>query len=401
MLSGINSPEDLKKIPEDKLPDLATEIRKKIIDVVGKNGGHLASNLGVVELTIALHRVFTSPNDAFVFDVSHQCYTHKLLTGRYKDFESLRTFNGISGFTKKAESKHDFFDNGHSSTSISQALGLLSAWQLQGRNDKVVAIIGDGALTGGMAFEALSHAGQIAKNLIVVLNDNQMSISKNTGSLSKYLSRLTMTGTYQRFRKNIDKIVEKIPNLSKFIFRIKRGLKGVFFTNNLFTDLGFEYVGPLNGHDIKELEDVLNRVKNLSRPVVVHVLTKKGKGYSPAENDPAKFHGIGPFLISDGNVEKYDTLSFTESFSRTLIKLAEKNDRIVAITAAMAKGTGLDAFARKFPSRFYDVGIAEEHAVSFASGLAAGKLIPIVAIYSTFILHFIALHIIVSLNISL
>ncbi len=385
MLSGINSPEDLKRIPEDKLPDLATEIRKKIIDVVGKNGGHLASNLGVVELTIALHRVFTSPNDAFVFDVSHQCYTHKLLTGRYKDFESLRTFNGISGFTKKAESEHDFFDNGHSSTSISQALGLLSAWQLQGRNDKVVAIIGDGALTGGMAFEALSHAGQIAKNLIVVLNDNQMSISKNTGSLSKYLSRLTMTGTYQRFRKNIDKIVEKIPNLSKFIFRIKRGLKGVFFTNNLFTDLGFEYVGPLNGHDIKELEDVLNRVKNLSRPVVVHVLTKKGKGYSPAENDPAKFHGIGPFLISDGNVEKYDTLSFTESFSRTLIRLAEKNDRIVAITAAMAKGTGLDAFARKFPSRFYDVGIAEEHAVSFASGLAAGNLIPIVAIYSTFI----------------
>lgn len=378
----------MKQIPAAKLGELTDEIRKKILAVVAKNGGHLASNLGVVELTIALHRVFSSPQDAIIFDVSHQCYAHKMLTGRYDAIDTLRTHGGISGFTRTQESAHDFFDNGHSSTSISQALGLLTAWELQNKDGKVVAVIGDGALTGGMAIEALSHAGQLSKNLIVVLNDNQMSISPNTSSISRYLSTLTMSRQYQSFRYWVDGIVDKIPNserhLGKFIYRFKRALKGLLLSNNLFTDLGMEYVGPLDGHNIAELEKVFRRVRSLPKPVVVHVRTTKGKGYSPAENDPATFHGIGPFQISDGTFEKFDTLSFTESFSRALIPLAEKNPQIVAITAAMSKGTGLDAFSRRFPDRFFDVGIAEEHAVTFAGGLAAGGMIPVVAIYSTF-----------------
>lgn len=333
--------------------------------------------------------MFDSPHDAIVWDVSHQSYAHKLLTGRYDRFSTLRKKDGLSGFTRRNESPHDYFDNGHASTSISQALGLLTAWDRTGRNDKVIAVIGDGALTGGMAFEALSHAGQIGKNLIVILNDNQMSISKNTGSLSRYLTRLTMTSTYQNFRHYIDRLVDRIPyaenHLGKIIFRLKRGIKGMFLTNNLFVDLGFEYVGPLNGHDISELETVLRRVKHLPRPVVVHVVTKKGRGYSPAENDPAAFHGVGPFAISDGAVEKFDTLSFTESFSSSLMHIAERFTNVAAVTAAMSKGTGLDTFARHYPQRFFDTGIAEEHAVTFAGGLAAGGMIPVTAIYSTFI----------------
>ena len=388
ILSNIHSPQDVKSVPEAQLSDLAAEIRKKILAVVAKNGGHLASNLGVVELTIALHRVFDSPNDAIIFDVSHQCYAHKLLTGRADAFSTLRTRGGISGFTRHKESPHDFFDNGHASTSISQALGLLTAWEAQGRRGKVVAVIGDGALTGGMAFEALSHAGQLAKNLIVVLNDNKMSIGPNTGALSRYLSRATMSRTYQGFRRAIDRVVEAIPNsrrhLGKAIFRLKRGLKGMFLTDNLFTDLGFEYVGPLDGHNIRELEAVLRRVSRLPRPVVVHIRTKKGKGYSPAENDPASFHGIGPFTISDGKMDTFDSMGFTEAFSSCLLSIAQRTPRLVAITAAMAKGTGLDAFARHYAERFFDVGIAEEHAVTFAAGLARGGMIPVVAIYSTF-----------------
>lgn len=389
LLSRINSPEDLKKIPQKQLPLLAEEIRKKIIDVVGRNGGHLASNLGVVELTIALHRVFTSPEDAIIFDVSHQCYVHKMLTGRYKQFQTIRQHGGISGFTRRSESPHDYFDNGHSSTSVSQGLGLLSAWSLEGKKGKVVAVIGDGALTGGLALEGMNHAGQLGRNLIVVLNDNQMSISKNTGAVSKYLSKLTMSPWYQRFRYRVDHLVSKIPNsgkhLGKLIYRLKRALKGLLLSNNFFTDLGFEYVGPLDGHNIKEMEKTFADVKKLERPVVVHVVTKKGKGYSPAENDPATFHGIGPFLISDGKVERFDTTSFTEAFSGQIVSLAESNRKIAAITAAMSKGTGLDAFARRYPERFFDVGIAEEHAVTFASGLAAGGMVPVVAVYSTFI----------------
>lgn len=388
LLSNIHSPEDLKSLSHAQLTELSSEIRKVIIDVVGKNGGHLASNLGIVELTIALHRVFNSPDDAIVFDVSHQCYAHKLLTGRYSQFSRLRQKGGLSGFTKQTESVHDFFDNGHASTSISSALGLQQAKRILGKGGKTIAVIGDGALTGGLAIEALSNAGQIAKNLVVIVNDNQMSIDHNTGAISRYLSRLTMTSPYQCFRHNFDGLVEKIPGinkfLTKFVFRFKRGLKGLLLSTNLFTDLGFEYVGPLNGHDLKDLILVLNRVKRMERPVVVHVITKKGKGYSPAEHNPERFHGIGPFITSDGTVEKFDTVSFTEAFSNSLMSLAEKHLEIACITAAMAKGTGLASFARHYPERFFDVGIAEEHAVTFAGGLAKGGILPIVCIYSTF-----------------
>lgn len=388
LLSSIHSPDDIKKYSQKQLKELASEIRRTIIEVVGKNGGHLASNLGVVELTIALHRVFESPKDAMIWDVSHQCYAHKLLTGRYSQFSTLRTENGLSGFTKKEESPHDYFDNGHSSTSISSALGLLVARDIQHNDGKVIAVIGDGALTGGMAFEALSNAGQLGKNLIVIVNDNQMSIDHNTGAISSYLSRITMTSPYQSFRHNVDRFIQKIPGinkiLTKFVFRFKRGLKGLLLSNNLFTDFGFEYVGPLDGHNEKDLETILNRVKNMKRPVVVHVITKKGKGYSPAEDHPERFHGVGPFAISDGTVEKFDSLSFTESFSNALMDLALKRNDIVAVTAAMSKGTGLDTFARHYPERFFDVGIAEEHAVTFAGGLSRGGMLPVVCIYSTF-----------------
>lgn len=312
-----------------------------------------------------------------------------MLTGRYEEFSTLRQKNGISGFTNKNESVHDYFINGHSSTSISSALGLLTARELNGEKGKVVAIIGDGALTGGMAYEGLCHAGQLCKNLIVILNDNQMSIDHNTGAVSRYLSRLTMSGSYQSFRYRVDKAIDKIPYLGrfleKFIFRVKRSLKGMFLTNNLFTDLGFEYVGPLDGHNEAAMEKVFHRVSKLHRPVVVHVVTKKGKGYSPAENNPELFHGIGPFQISDGTVEKFDKTSFTEAFGKLICESAEKNKDIVAITAAMAKGTGLTPFSHQFPERFFDVGITEEHAVTFASGLAKGGKVPVVCIYSTFI----------------
>ncbi len=388
LLSKIHSPKDIKSLTQKELRQLASEIRRTIIEVVGKNGGHLASNLGVVELTIALHRVFNSPEDAIIWDVSHQSYAHKLLTGRYEDFKTLRQKNGLSGFTNKSESVHDFFNNGHSSTSISSALGLLVARELNGDKGKVIAVIGDGALTGGMAFEGLSHAGQLSKNLIVILNDNQMSIDHNTGSVSRYLSRLTMTARYQTFRYRVDKVIDKIPylghHLEKVIFRFKRSLKGLFLTNNLFVDLGFEYVGPLDGHNEASLETVLKKVSRLHRPVVVHVVTKKGKGYSPAEDNPELFHGIGPFQISDGTVEKFDTLSFTEAFSNIICDYAKDNKDLVAITAAMAKGTGLSHFSRLYPQRFFDVGIAEEHAVTFAGGLARGGKVPVVCIYSTF-----------------
>ena len=388
LLSKIHSPQNLKNLSQSEIIQLAQEIRKEIINVVGKNGGHLASNLGVVELTLALHRVFESPKDAIIWDVSHQCYTHKLLTDRYKDFQTLRQKDGISGFTNTQESVHDFFINGHSSTSISSALGLLTARELNNDSGKVIAVIGDGALTGGMAYEALSHAGQLCKNLIVVLNDNQMSIDHNTGAVSRYLSRLTMTGGYQTSRYKVDKLIDKIPYIGrpfeKFIFRFKRALKGLFLTNNLFVDLGFEYVGPLDGHNEALLEKVLKKVSHLHRPVVVHVITKKGKGYSPAENNPELFHGIGPFQISDGTVETFDTTSFTEAFSQIICQKAQENKDIVAITAAMAKGTGLTSFSIKYPERFFDVGIAEEHAVTFAGGLAKGGKIPVTCIYSTF-----------------
>lgn len=388
-LDNIKSPKDIKKFDKQELRKLAVDIRKKIIKIVSTNGGHLASNLGVVELTIALHRVFDSPKDAIVWDVGHQCYTHKILTGRANSFDSIRIKDGLSGFPKKSESPHDFFDTGHSSTSISSALGLLNARKLSSKSGKVIAVIGDGALTGGMAIEALAHAGQLLNDLIVVVNDNDMSISKNIGGISLHLSKLTATYHYQHFKYYFDKLVSKIPFIGKpftsLILRVKRGLKGLFYGNNIFVDLGFEYVGPLDGHNETELEDVFKRVKMLNRPVVIHVKTKKGKGFSLAENDPALFHGIGPFNLSDGKVEKLDIPSFTAAFSQAMLDIGEKNKKVVAITAAMSKGTGLSTFQHRFPNRFFDVGIAEQHAVTFAGGLASGGMRPVVAIYSTFI----------------
>ncbi len=388
-LDEIKSPADIKKLSQNELKQLAADIRSRIISVVAENGGHLASNLGVVELTIALHRVFNSPEDAIIWDVSHQSYTHKILTGRNSELDTIRKHGGVSGFTRHEESVHDWFDSGHASASISQALGLATGRELRGEEGRVIAVIGDGALTGGLAFEALAHAGQISDNLIVIVNDNEMSIERNDGTVSRYLSRLTMTRPYQSFRWGVDTAVAKIPLIGRFlyklIFRLKRGVKAIFFPSNIFVDFGFEYVGPLDGHDIYELEMVLNRVKKLRRPVVVHVKTQKGRGYSPAENDPAAFHGIGPFNISDGKVEKYDRLSFTEVFSEKILDIAEKHPEVVAITASMMKGTGLSRFAYRYPERFYDVGIAEEHAVTFAGGLAKAGVKPVVAIYSTFI----------------
>ena len=397
MLENIHSPSDIKELSQKQIEELAQEIRTKIIQTVSKNGGHLASNLGVVELTLALHRVFDSPNDAIIFDVSHQCYAHKLLTGRYREFKTLRQKDGLSGFTNIDESDHDFFTSGHSSTSISAALGLLTSWNLEKKDGKVIAVLGDGALTGGMAFEGLSNAGQMRKNLIVILNDNQMSIDHNTGAVSRYLSRLTMSRGYQSFRYRVDKVVErmveKMPSfgrpIDKFIFRFKRSLKGLLLANNLFTDFGFEYVGPLNGHNEKALENVLRKVSNLSRPVVVHVVTKKGKGYEPAETTPENFHGVGPFNVEDGTFETAadanNTLTFTQAFGNIIVDAASKDNKITAITAAMAQGTGLTEFSKKYRERFFDVGIAEEHAVTFAGGQARGGLVPVVCIYSTFI----------------
>ncbi|HNY22060.1 MAG TPA: 1-deoxy-D-xylulose-5-phosphate synthase N-terminal domain-containing protein, partial [Treponemataceae bacterium] len=323
ILAGISSPEDVKKLTGPQIEQLAGEIRKKIIEVVGTNGGHLSSNLGVVELTIAMHRVFSTPKDSFVWDVGHQSYTHKMLTGRYERFSTIRKKDGLSGFPKREESPHDSFDTGHASTSISAAYGLLTAKRLQGDDGKVVAVIGDGALTGGMAMEALSHAGQGNRGLIVILNDNKMSISPNTGALSEYLSRLSMGAPYQRMKMRLERNLRRIPLLgnpiANVLSRAKRAFKGLLFKDNLFVDLGFEYVGPLNGHNVEELEKVFRDVRALDQPVVVHVQTRKGKGYSFAESDPSAFHAIGPFCYSDGTVEHFDSLSFTEAFSNSLL----------------------------------------------------------------------------------
>jgi len=348
-----------------------------------------------VELSIALHLVFDSPRDKIVWDVGHQCYAHKILTGRLERFPSLRKKNGLAGFPKRSESEHDSFNTGHSSTSISAALGLLAADHIQGGKNYAIAVIGDGALTGGMSYEALSHAGHLGLPLIVILNDNKMSISRNVGGLSKYLSRLSMKEKYQTFRRHFDAMAKKIPFVGEAFFnlvvRLKRAVKAVFYTDNFFVDLGFEYVGPINGHNIKALRNVLEDVRKLKRPVVIHINTRKGKGYGYAENDPDSYHGVGSFSVNGGltthecsdnkNIQK----SFTECFSGIISEAAKKDEKVIAITAAMQTGTGLSAFALNFPNRFFDVGIAEGHAVTFAAGLAAKGLKPIVAIYSTFI----------------
>ncbi len=398
LLESIRSPGDVKKLKESELRYLAEEIRHKIVDTVKANGGHLSSNLGVIELSIALHRVFDSPRDAIVWDVGHQSYTHKLLTGRAQLFGRIRKKGGLSGFPKRSESIHDIFDTGHSSTSISSALGLLEARKRSGKPGRVIAVIGDGALTAGMAYEGLSNVTQLNLPLIVILNDNKMSISPNVGAISRYLSRLSASVHYQSFRRKFDTLVEAIPHFGGFfldmIVRGKRAVKAIFFKENLFSDLGFEYVGPIDGHNIPVLISVLNQVRKLERPVVVHVVTTKGKGFEKAEEDPESFHGVSPFHSGPAQTQP----TFTEIFGKAMEEMASERGDLVAITAAMAKGTGLDLMAKKFPARVYDVGIAEQHAVTFAAGLATGGLSPVVAIYSTFmqravdqVLHDVAL----------
>jgi len=388
LLPLIYSPRDLKTLNYSNLNSLAAEIRELIISTISRNGGHLASNLGVVELTIALHRVYNSPADKIIWDVGHQCYAHKLLTGRYAHFSSLRKSGGIAGFPKVSESPHDAFNTGHASTSISAALGMLAAGKLQGKTDRAVAVIGDGALTGGLAYEALSHAGQLALPLVVILNDNKMSIGPSVGALSKYLSRLSMKARYQKFRRAFDGMVKKIPLagdvLFKIVVRLKRAVKAVFYEDNFFVDLGFEYVGPIDGHNIPQLIQVIKDARNLRKPVVIHVITQKGRGYGFAEEDPGSYHGVPAFRIDRDLEAGSSAKTFTAAFGNALVEAAGVDDRIVAITAAMEEGTGLSPFRRAFPDRFFDVGIAEAHAVTFAAGLAAKGLRPIVAVYSTF-----------------
>ncbi len=389
ILDTIDSPDDLRLLDHGGLLALAGEIRQRIVDTVSRNGGHLASNLGVVELTLALHRVFETPKDTIVWDVGHQCYAHKLITGRRDAFSTLRRSGGLSGFPKASESPHDSFDTGHASTSISSALGLLAAQARLGIPGKVIAVIGDGALTGGLALEGLSHAGQLGLPLVVVLNDNKMSISPNVGAISRYLSRLSATVRYQKVRSRIDGIVRSLPLVGKWAYPLmqsgKRAVKGLLFKETLFSDLGFEYVGPIDGHNMAAMIQVFREVKALDRPVVIHVITRKGKGYELAEEDPSRFHGVSPMKVQDGKVETRPVVSFTEAFASSLIAQGLADPRVVGVTAAMAKGTGLEEFRAACPGRVYDVGIAEEHAVTFAAGLAAGGLKPVVAIYSTFI----------------
>ncbi|MDR1858418.1 MAG: 1-deoxy-D-xylulose-5-phosphate synthase [Treponema sp.] len=387
MLCRITSPADLKELDYQKLDRLAAEIREAVVSRVKQNGGHLASNLGVVELSIALHRVFDSPSDKIVWDVGHQCYAHKLLTGRFDGFSGLRKAGGIAGFPKREESPHDAFNTGHASTSISAALGMLAAERMLGGRGRAVAVIGDGALTGGLAYEALSHAGHIDLPLVVILNDNKMSISPNVGGLSKYLSRLSMKAKYQSFRRSFDSMAQKIPLVGGAFFdlvvRLKRAVKAVFYTDNFFVDLGFEYVGPIDGHNIQSLIRVLEDVRQLGRPVVVHVVTRKGKGYSLAEDDPGGYHGIGSAQTASAPVDQRP--AFTGAFGAALLAAAGRDGRVVALTAAMEQGAGLSVFKRAFPGRFFDVGIAEGHAATFAAGLAARGLRPVAVIYSTFI----------------
>lgn len=389
ILEKINSPLDLQDLAPEQLAILASELRDKIISSVAETGGHLASSLGVVELTISLHRVFNSPQDKIIWDVGHQTYSHKLLTGRQERFATLRQLDGLSGFPKRKESPYDIFETGHSSTSISAALGFARARDLKGEKGEVVAVIGDGALTGGMAYEALNDAGQADVDLVVVLNDNEMSIAANVGALSSYLSRVRTEPGYYRSKEELEKLLRKLPAGDKLLNvadRVKDSLKYLLVPGMLFEELGFTYLGPVDGHNIEQLETFLKRAKRTEGPVLVHVLTVKGKGYKPAEEAPETYHGVGPFDITTGNLTKTArAVTFTEAFSQTLLAQGRRDSSIVAVTAAMPEGTGLKDFAREFPNRFFDVGIAEAHAVTMAAGMAAGGLKPVVAIYSTFL----------------
>jgi 1-deoxy-D-xylulose-5-phosphate synthase len=390
ILDTIDSPEDVKALELEQLPELAEELREEIVRVVSKYGGHLAPSLGVVELTLALHRVFDSPADRIVWDVGHQSYAHKLVTGRRDSFETIRQYGGIAGFPRREESPHDAFNTGHASTSISAALGMASARDLLEKDFRVIAVIGDGSLTAGLAFEGLNQAGHLKKNLMVVVNDNRMSISKNVGALSQYLTRMLTAPTYQRLESEVWDIMGKIPAVGErareLTSRALEGIRGIFVPGILFEELGFKYFGPLDGHDVELLVHAFERLKHTEGPLLVHVITTKGKGFAPAEEDASRFHGIGAFDKTTGTLKKKPTaVSYTEAFGRTLVTLAEDDEEIVAVTAAMPAGTGLVHFAKHYPDRFFDVGIAEQHAVTFAAGLAASGVKPVVAIYSSFI----------------
>ncbi|MCX5891941.1 MAG: 1-deoxy-D-xylulose-5-phosphate synthase, partial [Deltaproteobacteria bacterium] len=390
LLDNINSPQELKKLSPELLPQLAQELREKIIATVSKTGGHLAPSLGTVELTIALHYVFDCPTDKIVWDVGHQAYAHKLLTGRRDRFETLRQFGGLSGFPKRNESPYDAFDTGHSSTSISAALGLAAARCLKKERKRVIAVIGDGAMTAGMAFEGLNNAGDLNKDLIVILNDNGMSIAPNVGAMSSFFSRQFTRPTMVFLKKQVENLLGSLPaigdDLLTFAKRSQDSLKAFFTPGMLFEALKFTYLGPVKGHRLDHLIETLQNVKNLKGPILVHVLTTKGKGYEPAESDPTGFHGLGRFDPDTGEAKKSvgEVPSYTQVFGDTLVSLAEENPKIVAITAAMPDGTGLVDFHQKFPERFFDVGICEQHAITFAAGLALGGMRPVTAIYSTF-----------------
>jgi 1-deoxy-D-xylulose-5-phosphate synthase len=389
LIEKIKNPQDLKELSIAELKELAKELREVIIETVATNGGHLASNLGSVDLTIALHYIFNSPTDKIIWDVGHQAYAHKLLTGRANAFSTIRKHAGISGFPKMTESPHDAFGTGHSSTSISSALGIIEGRDQNKEKFKVIAVIGDGALTAGLAFEGLNHAGHLKKDLIVILNDNEMSISPNVGALSAYLRRLMMGDLYTKFKKETKLFLERIPAVGEPVLKIAQKaedtVKGLVVPGLLFEELGFEYVGPIDGHKIDSLIETIEIFKDFPGPVLIHTITKKGKGYEPAEKNPGIFHGIGPFNIETGEPHPSSKKSYSEIFGNCLAELAKDDERIIAITAAMTEGTGLSEFVRKFPKRFYDVGIAEPHAVTFAAGLAAQGLKPVVAIYSTFL----------------
>ncbi len=392
LLDQIQTPEDIKKLDIEELERLSSEIREEILLTVSKNGGHLSSNLGVVELTIALHYVFDLPIDKVIWDVGHQTYAHKILTGRRDRFHTLRQYGGLSGFPKREESPYDAFDSGHSGTSISSALGMAEARRKRGEQGKMIAVIGDGSMTAGLAFEGLNQVGHIDQDLIVVLNDNEMSISPNVGALSSYLNRL-MTGQFvNRFRDEMKSFLETLPGIGKSVLRFAKqaeeSLKGFLMPGLLFEELGLKYIGPIDGHRLDYLIETFQNIKKLRGPILVHVITKKGKGYPPAEKDPTRFHGVSPFHLETGELRMSPTgnpPSFTEVFGETLCQLAREDKRLVAITAAMQSGTGLEEYSRRFPDRFYDIGIAEQHAVTFAAGLALEGMKPVVAIYSTFL----------------
>lgn len=391
LLHAIDSPRRLKTLSVAQLNKLAEEIRGLIIQTVATNGGHLAPSLGVVELTLALHSVFDSPQDKMIWDVGHQSYVHKILTGRREAFSTIRRSGGLSGFPKRSESIYDSFGTGHSSTSISAALGMALARDLNGKKNYVIAVIGDGSMTGGQAFEALNHAGDLGKHLIVILNDNEMSIDKNVGALSEYLSTMRTAPTYHKVKHDLELLLKKIPSIGDSVARIaerlKDSLRFLLVPGELFEELGFKYVGPIDGHNIDLMQDVLEKAKTMPGPVLIHMITKKGKGYFPAEQESDRFHGVGPFCIETGKSEKKASggaPTYTSVFSKMLLCLAAKNTDIVAITAAMPEGTGLKAFGELYPDRFFDVGIAEQHAVTVAAGLACEGKRPVVALYSTF-----------------